>query len=67
MYSLEYLLNNVDENIYFINILDGNECYNNQNKFQYLCKKDKYKDIQKKIFIGDMKEFYDWYNNEFNK
>jgi hypothetical protein len=45
------------KNIY-INILDGNECYLSQNKFSYLLNKSK---IESQIFVGDMKQFQEWW------
>lgn len=44
-------------NIYFINILDGDESYNNMNKFYYLTNKTKYSDIKQYIFIGSLYDF----------
>jgi hypothetical protein len=51
------LLHNNTEKIYFINILDGDCSYYYSDKFLYL--KKKYKN--KNIFIGDMKQFYKWF------
>jgi hypothetical protein len=54
--QIEYLKLNYESNIYFINIFDGNECFKNKNKFDYLKSKldDKIKSF---IFIGDLNEF----------
>jgi len=38
-YQLKYLIKFNTNNIYFINILDGDICYNNMNKFNFLIKK----------------------------
>jgi len=50
---------------YFINILDGKFCYIHKNKFSYLL--DIFKDdinlINKYIFIGDLKEFNNWWTS----
>ena len=56
-YQLEYLLkfNRID--IYFINILDGDNCYNNMEKFKFLLDKEKYNKINKYLFIGSLYEF----------
>lgn len=67
-YQMEYLikLNNIlltdftsvnAPNIYFINILDGNTCYNNMDKFNFLINKEKYKHIIEYIFIGSLYDF----------
>ena len=56
-YQLEYLLIFKISNVYFINILDGNTCYNNMEKYKYLINKQKYENIKKYIFVGDTYEF----------
>lgn len=55
-YQMEYLLNN-NNNIYFINILDGDNSYHNINKFNYLKNNEKYKNNIKNIFIGSLYDF----------
>lgn len=43
------------KNLYFINILDGDQSYKHLSKFNYLIVKNKLsKDEQKQIFIGDL-------------
>lgn len=61
IYQLEYLLKNDKNNTYFINILDGDTCYNNMNKFLYLQNKEKYKKVINNIFIGDLHNFQKYY------
>lgn len=57
-YQLKYLIKiNELNTIYFINILDGDTCYKNSNKFSYLINKEKYKYIVNNIFIGDLYTF----------
>lgn len=56
-YQLEYLVKFKINNVYFINILDGNTCYNNMNKYKYLINKEKYKNVNKNIFIGSLYDF----------
>lgn len=56
-YRLEYLFTFNTNNIYFINILDGNTCHHNMSKFLYLLNKQKYSKINKYIFIGDIYDF----------
>lgn len=46
-----------EDNIRFVNILDGDACSKNMEKFYYLLNKKEYKHFQDKIFVGDMKEF----------
>jgi hypothetical protein len=48
---------------YFINILDGNACNRSMKKFYYLINKPEYKFQKSYIFVGDMKQFQDyWFN-----
>jgi hypothetical protein len=54
----EYL----NKKIYFINILDGNECYKHMDKFYFLLNKPEFKNVKKNIFVGDMNQFQDYWN-----
>jgi hypothetical protein len=54
--QFEFLLK-TKQKIFFINILEGDTCYNNMNKFNYLKNNIKYKEIIKQVFIGDLKLF----------
>lgn len=47
-------------NLYFINILDGDEANRKKENYSYLL--SKYKEYSKYVFVGDMKEFQDWFN-----
>ena len=60
-YQLEYLIKFNKNNIYFINILDGDTSYNNMNKFKYLIDKEKYKHIINYIFVGSLYDFQKLY------
>jgi hypothetical protein len=60
--QLKYLQNSKRTDVYFVNILDGDECYRNKSKFIYLLSKKEYDDIKKYIFMGDMRYFSIWYN-----
>tara|TARA_B100000424_G_C22912328_1_gene485380 strand:+ start:612 stop:1205 length:594 start_codon:yes stop_codon:yes gene_type:complete len=56
----EWLLENSEEDVMFINILDGDESFRNKNKFEYLknkYKSKKFEGIKDRIFIGDLYEF----------
>ena len=59
--QLNHILSYGDENTYFINVLDGNECYRKMDKIKFLTTLDKYKDIKANVFIGDMKTFQKWF------
>jgi hypothetical protein len=56
-YQMIYLIKNSINNTYFINILDGDTCYNNMNKFNFLINKEKYKQVIKYVFIGSLYDF----------
>lgn len=62
-YQLKHLIKYKNDNIYFINILDGDcsNCY--INKFKYLINKDEYKDIVNNVFIGDLYDFKKFYSH----
>jgi hypothetical protein len=57
--QMEYLIKfNTNANkTYFINILDGDECYHNMEKFLYLLNKEIYTQIKKYVFIGSLYDF----------
>jgi hypothetical protein len=56
-FQLEYLLKFNTIDIYFINILDGDNCYNSMEKFKFLLDKEKYNKINKYLFIGSLYQF----------
>jgi hypothetical protein len=55
--QMEYLIKFNNNNTCFINILDGDECFHNMDKFLYLLNKEIYKHIQKYVFIGSLYDF----------
>ena len=54
---IKYLIKFNTNNIYFINILDGDTSYNNMDKYKYLINKEKFKHILKYVFIGSLHDF----------
>jgi len=54
-----------NNNIYFANILDGDESHYSMNKYEYLTLLPEYETIKNKIFIGDLKGYFNWLNNLF--
>jgi len=50
------------ENIWFVNILDGDEAYNNMNKFNYLLSLKENENVKRRIYVGDLKGYFDWLN-----
>lgn len=63
--QLNFLKNNNNSKTYFVNILDGDTCFNHIDKFDYLIKNNKDQDIIKYIFVGDMNLFQDFWK-KFN-
>lgn len=59
--QLEFL-NISSPNIFFINILDGDESFKNKKFFNYLLSKEKYINKQN-LFCGDSHEFETWWKN----
>jgi hypothetical protein len=55
--QLDYLIKFNINNMYFINILDGDTSYNNMHKFQFLINKEKYKNVIKYVFVGSLHDF----------
>jgi hypothetical protein len=47
---------------YFLNILDGDECFSNMNKFNYLLNKEIYRNVSQYIFVGDMHQFQKYWS-----
>jgi len=60
--QLNYLNENSNKKIKFINILDGQECYHNIHKFFYLKNKKEYIHLKKDIYIGDLYDFPEWFH-----
>ena len=61
-YQLEYLITFNSQNVFFVNILDGDEVYRNIDKFTFLYNKERYRDVVKYVFIGDLNTFQTkWY------
>ncbi len=56
--QLDYLLTCSDNNERFVNILDGDCCYRAMSKYKYLLSKPKYTTVRKRVFVGDMMQFY---------
>lgn len=64
--QLEYLVKNNPNNYkHFVNILDGDTCFQTMKMFEYLLEKEKYKNIKSFVFVGDMHKFEKWYEINF--
>jgi len=62
--QLHILKNN--QNIYFANILDGDEAYNAMSKYKYILSLPKFANVKDNVYIGDLKDYIIWFNNKFN-
>jgi hypothetical protein len=56
-----YLLKERADDVYFINILDGDTSYKSMKYFHYLTSKEIYREILPFIFVGDMEQFSKWF------
>jgi hypothetical protein len=56
-HQLKYIKKNETHNTYFINILDGDTCYKEMDKYNYLINNEEYKDVKKYVFVGSLYEF----------
>lgn len=55
----------VNKDIYFVNILDGDEAHKSLNKFNYLL--NMYPQQKPYIYVGDLKNYFEWFNNTIVK
>lgn len=62
--QLNIIKNINNNNIYFVNILDGDEAYYVMNKFDYLLQLEHSK-IKEYIYIGDLREYFVWFKKLF--
>ena len=64
--QLKYLLTHESNDMYFINILDGDVSYKNRDKFEFLKKLPEFISIKNKCFIGDLYEFQKWWTHNYS-
>ena len=57
--QLKVLQSNKD--IFFANILDGDEASFCMPKFEYLLSLDKFKSVKSNVYVGDLKGYFDWF------
>lgn len=53
-------------NVYFANILDGDEAHKCMSKFKHLTSLDTFQTHKNKIYIGDLKDYFEWFNQIFS-
>lgn len=49
------------KNIYYANILDGDEAFLNISKYNYLLSLEEYENEKYKIYVGDLKNYFKWF------
>jgi hypothetical protein len=54
------------ENIYFANILDGDEAHSTLSKFAYLLNLPEFASVKNKVYVGDLKGYFDWFKSMFS-
>jgi hypothetical protein len=57
-YQMDYLIKYNTTNKYFINILDGDECFRLKEKITENINNEEYKEKRQYIFVGSLCEFY---------
>lgn len=60
--QLEYLKEKNEPGTYFANIFDGDEAYSSLEKFNYLKNLPEYGSVKNRIYVGDLKGYFQWFN-----
>jgi len=60
--QLRVLKNSDSANIYFANILDGDESNRFMSKFNYLLALPEFDIVRNRVYVGDLKGYFDWVN-----
>jgi hypothetical protein len=50
-------------NIFFANILDGDEAHAVMSKFTYILSLPQFAPVKNKVYIGDLKGYFDWFGS----
>lgn len=53
------------ENVYFANILDGDEAQSTMSMFKYLLNLPEFEKVKDRVYMGDLKEYFDWFKKVF--
>lgn len=53
------------ENVYFVNVIDGDEAYSTISKFEYLLNLPEFNKVKNSVYVGDLKGYFDWFKNMF--
>ena len=58
--QLRYLLKTPEGRIWFANIFDGDEAARVMKKFEYLLALPEFASVRQKVYVGDLKGYFDW-------
>jgi len=58
--QMNTLSNMLIQNVYFANILDGDESHRRMNIFRHILIDEKYQEISNRIFVGSLAEYIEW-------
>jgi hypothetical protein len=53
------------ENVYFANILDGDEAHYTISKFEYLLNLPEFADVKNRVYVGDLEGYFEWFKTLF--
>lgn len=53
------------DNVYFANILDGDEAADSFDKFEYILSLAEFESVKNRIYVGDLKGYFDWFKKTF--
>lgn len=67
MGQLHVLQSEKHEGIYFANILDGDEAHHAMSKFTYLLSLPEFESVRNKVYVGDLKGYFDWFTQWFSE
>jgi len=56
---------NLVENVYFANILDGDEAHSTMSKFEYLLALPEFKNVRNNVYVGDLNGYFNWFKKSF--
>lgn len=60
--QLNALKNMPDGGYFFVNILDGDTSHNCMSKFQYLLDLPEHAAVKDHVYVGDLKDYFAWFN-----
>jgi hypothetical protein len=63
--QLKSLKKNPKENVYFANILDGDEAHSTMSKFEYLLNLPKFNQVKERVYVGDLRGYFNWFEKVF--